>query len=97
MTSLPDATASFGSIHFGDAQLGDVRRTRRLVRAADALVQHPGGTLPQKIHDPTPVPVRPPRKRPGQKKTPRISGCGLARSCAGRNRTYDLQVMSLAS
>src|SRR5215212_7972980 len=55
MTSLPDATASFGSIHFGGARLGDVRRTRRLVLAADALVQHPGGTLPQKLHDPYPL------------------------------------------
>jgi hypothetical protein len=55
MTSLTDPTASFGSLHFGAAQLGDVRRTRRLVQAADAIVQHPGGTLPQKLHDPTPL------------------------------------------
>src|SRR3954453_16311313 len=55
MTSLTDTAASFGSRHFGEAQLGDVRRTRRLVQAADAIAQHPGGTLPQKLHDPTPV------------------------------------------
>jgi hypothetical protein len=55
MTSLTDATASFGSLHFGGARLGDVRRTRRLVQAADAIVQHPGGTLPQKLHDPYPL------------------------------------------
>jgi Transposase DNA-binding len=55
MTNLTDATASFGTLHFGAAQLGDVRRTRRLVRAADAIVQHPGGTLPQKLHDPYPL------------------------------------------
>src|SRR4051794_7913165 len=55
MTSLTDTAASFGSLHFGEAQLGDVRRTRRLVRAADAIVQHPGGTLPQKLHDPYPL------------------------------------------
>ena len=55
MTSHTDTTASFGSLHFGAAQLGDVRRTRRLVQAADAIVQHPGGTLPQKLHDPTPL------------------------------------------
>ena len=58
MTSLTDTTASFGSLHFGEAQLGDVRRTRRLVRAADAIVQHPGGTLPQKLQDPYPLDVR---------------------------------------
>jgi Transposase DNA-binding len=55
MTSLTDSTASFGTLHFGAAQLGDIRRTRRLVQVADAIVHHPGGTLPQKIHDPTPL------------------------------------------
>lgn len=55
MTPLTDATASFGTLHFGNAQLGDVRRSRRLILVADAIVQHPGGTLPQKIHDPTPL------------------------------------------
>ena len=55
MTSLTDTTASFGTIHFGAAQLGDIRRTRRLVLAADAIAQHPGGTLPQKLHDPAPL------------------------------------------
>jgi transposase-like protein len=55
MTHLTETTASFGSLHFGEAQLGDVRRTRRLVQAADAIVQHPGGTLPQKVHDPYPL------------------------------------------
>ena len=43
---------SFGTLHFGGAQLGHVARTRRLVRSADPIVQHPGGTLPQKLHDP---------------------------------------------
>ena len=46
MTWLTDTTASFGFLHFSEAQLGDVRRTRRLDRAADAIVQHPGGTFP---------------------------------------------------
>ena len=55
MTCPTETLASFGSLHFGAAQLGDVRRTRRLVQAADAIVQHPGGTLPQKIHDPYPL------------------------------------------
>src|SRR3954447_26229427 len=55
MTSLTDTAASFGSLHFGEAQLGDVRRARRLVQAADAIAQHPGGTLPQKLHDPAPL------------------------------------------
>lgn len=55
MTSITDGTASFGQLHFGDAQLGDVRRTRRLVNIANAIIQHPGGTLPQKVHDPVPL------------------------------------------
>jgi len=55
MTILTDTTASFGTLHFGEAHLGDVRRTRRLVELADAILQHPGGTLPQKIHDPNPL------------------------------------------
>jgi Transposase DNA-binding len=55
MTSITDTTASFGTLHFGAAQLGDIRRTRRLVLAADAIAQHPGGTLPQKLHDPAPL------------------------------------------
>jgi hypothetical protein len=55
MTHATDAAASFGTLHFGEARLGDVRRTRRLVQAADAIVHHPGGTLPQKMHDPAPL------------------------------------------
>ena len=43
---------SFGEIHFGKAKLGNTARTRRLVKVADALVRHPGGTLPLKMNDP---------------------------------------------
>jgi hypothetical protein len=43
---------SFGQLHFGAAQLGDPRRTRRLVAVADQLVRHPAGTFPHKIPDP---------------------------------------------
>lgn len=43
---------SFGKEHFGAAQLGDRRRTKRLVQLADKMVMHPGGTLPEKIDDP---------------------------------------------
>ena len=43
---------SFGEVHFGSAELGDVRRTRRLVQVADQMVKHPGGTLPDKFSDP---------------------------------------------
>src|SRR4051794_6185133 len=38
--------------NFAGADLGDARRSRRLVRAAAQILEHPGGTLPQKIPDP---------------------------------------------
>src|SRR3972149_1964502 len=41
-----------GEEHFGNAQLGDPRRTKRLVQLTDKMVMHPGGTLPHKIDDP---------------------------------------------
>lgn len=43
---------SFGEVHFGEAELGNKARTRRLVKLADELVRHPGGTLPHQIKDP---------------------------------------------
>jgi hypothetical protein len=39
----------FGQLHFGSARLGDARRTRRLVKIADRIMEHPGGSLPQKM------------------------------------------------
>jgi hypothetical protein len=48
-----DATLQdFGRTHFGSAQLGDARRTSRLIRVADRMMSHPGGTLPQKMSTP---------------------------------------------
>ena len=39
---------SFGQLHFGSACLGDARRTKRLVKIADQIMAHPGGSLPHK-------------------------------------------------
>jgi hypothetical protein len=51
--ALPHAEATgFGQLNFGAAELGDRRRTRRLVHTADLLVRNPGGTLPKMIPDP---------------------------------------------
>jgi hypothetical protein len=47
-----DGCGSFGGQNFGRVNLGDRRRTRRLVQLADALARHPGGTLPDKLHHP---------------------------------------------
>lgn len=44
--------ASFGALNFGSADLGDARRTRRLVNLVDTICRHPGGTLPDKLSRP---------------------------------------------
>jgi len=46
------SVATFGEAHFGEADLKDPRRTRCLVRIADRIYRHPGGTLPAKLHEP---------------------------------------------
>jgi hypothetical protein len=45
-------TESFGEMNFGHAELGDRRRTKRLVKLVDLMCQRPGGTLPQKLRNP---------------------------------------------
>ncbi len=52
MAALLPLTHDFGQQHFGRAALRDRRRTRSLVELAERLVQHPGGSLPEKFHDP---------------------------------------------
>ena len=48
-----DSIRTFGEMHFGNAQLGDKKRTKRLVYCADRLCQHPGGTFPEKFKSPS--------------------------------------------
>jgi hypothetical protein len=43
---------SFGQEHFGEAYLGDVRRTRSLVDLANRFARHPNGSLPHKCSCP---------------------------------------------
>ena len=45
-------TESFGELNFGDAELGDARRLKRLIRTANLMSRRPGGTLPQKLRNP---------------------------------------------
>lgn len=47
-----DTTLSFGQRTFNGIDLGDQRRTARLIQAADDLCRHPGGTLPDKFPKP---------------------------------------------
>lgn len=42
----------FGHENFSGAQLGDRRRTNRLIKITDRMVEHPGGTLPDKMRSP---------------------------------------------
>lgn len=49
---MDSEVTTFGEQHFGQAKLGDKRRTRRLVKIADQMVHRPGGTLPEKINSP---------------------------------------------
>jgi hypothetical protein len=43
---------SLGQAMFGHAELGDARRTERLVATFDRFRRHPGGTLPDKLSSP---------------------------------------------
>jgi hypothetical protein len=52
MSSSYETPASWGRSLFDTAELGDRRRTHRLVRAVDRIGAHPGGTLPDKLASP---------------------------------------------
>lgn len=43
---------SFGETNFAQADLGDRRRTKRLVKLVDQMTARPGGSLPQKLRHP---------------------------------------------
>lgn len=52
MSSQYEARAGLGRDIFGAAELGDRRRTARLVKTFDRMCAHPGGTLPDKLASP---------------------------------------------
>lgn len=43
---------SFGESNFGELDLGDIRRPKRLAELFDKMCGHPGGTLPEKLPNP---------------------------------------------
>ena len=47
-----ESEISVGEAMFGDAQLGDRRRTARLISTFELMRKHPGGTLPDKVSSP---------------------------------------------
>src|SRR5215217_3263344 len=52
MSPHHDAHTTLGQAIFGAAELGDLRRTARLVKSFDRMCAHPGGTLPDKLASP---------------------------------------------
>src|SRR4030042_3748146 len=52
MTLDVDEKETLGEAMFGSAELGDRRRTARLVMTFDQLRRHPGSTLPNKLASP---------------------------------------------
>jgi hypothetical protein len=52
MSTQYETDVSLGQAVFGHAQLGDQRRTARLVETFDLMQRHPGGTLPDKLASP---------------------------------------------
>src|SRR5438270_7350648 len=49
---MEDTLQSVGFMNFGTVDLGDNRRTERLVALVDIMCRHPGGTLPDKLNRP---------------------------------------------
>jgi hypothetical protein len=52
MESPAKLPLTFGEVHFGAVDLGHKKRNECLIRLADLLARHPGGTLPDKLSDP---------------------------------------------
>ena len=47
-----ETDVNLGQPIFGHAELGDQRRTTRLVKTFNLMQRHPGGTLPEKLPNP---------------------------------------------
>jgi hypothetical protein len=45
-------SGGFGQRNFGTAEFGDQRLTDRLIKIANRVVEHPGGSLPEKMESP---------------------------------------------
>lgn len=52
MDASPILAGNLGELHFGTCQLGDARRTARLVDLANRIARRPDGSLPHQLHDP---------------------------------------------
>ena len=52
MSLAYETDVNLGQAIFGHAELGDQRRTARLVETFNLMRRHPGGTLPDKLSTP---------------------------------------------
>jgi len=53
MQDQKDCAQNLGQAIFGEIDLGDQRRTKRLVKVFEQIRKHPGGTLPEKLRSPS--------------------------------------------
>ena len=56
-TVAAEPAQSFARQHFAAAELGHQKRNACLLRVAEKICRHPGGTLPTKLADPNDYPV----------------------------------------
>jgi hypothetical protein len=78
MRTPSDFALGWAREQFGDAALGDARRTRRLVHSAACILEHPAGSLPAKFADPADLDAF-----YGLMNAPRVSHDALLRAAAG--------------
>ena len=53
ITVASEPARTFAQEHFGQADLGHKKRNGCLLRVAERICRHPGGTLPNKMGGPT--------------------------------------------
>lgn len=85
MSSCYETTDSLGQAMLGHAELGDRRRSARLVTTFEQMRRHPGGTLPDKLSSPADL-----------KALYRLCGCGSVthRALVAAMRNYTLERIS---
>ena len=84
MPLIYETDIDLGQATFGHAQLGDRRRTARLVETFNLMRRHPGGTLPDKLSTPADLRLLPALRRrrrdarSGHCRRPAVHACGIA-------------------
>ena len=83
MPLIYETDIDLGQATFGHAQLGDRRRTARLVETFNLMRRHPGGTLPDKLSTPADLRLLPALRR--RRRDARSGHCRrpAVHACAG--------------